>query len=106
MTSPDLTDRFNAYVANPQSGEPYGIFARMREEAPALWSEPLQSWVMTRWADVSRMLEDIETFGPLMNQPGTSSIFGRALLQMSGDEHRRKEAIIAKRIRNPGSGAL
>jgi cytochrome P450 len=101
VTSTDLTEQFNTYVANPQSGEPYGIFARMREEAPALWSQPLQSWVMTRWADVSAMLEDTETFGPLMNQPGTSSIFGRALLQMSGDEHRRKEAIIAKRIRNP-----
>ena len=56
---------------------------------------------MTRWADVTRMLEDTDHFGPLMNQPGTSSIFGRALLQMSGDEHRRKEAIIAKRIRSP-----
>ena len=98
---PDLADDFNAYVADPDAGEPYEIFARMREEAPALWSEPLQSWVMTRWVDVSRMFEDTETFGPLMNRPGTSSIFGRALLQMAGDEHRRKEAIIAKRIRSP-----
>jgi cytochrome P450 len=96
-----LTDEFNAYVTQPEGGDPYPIFARMRDEAPALWSEPLQSWVMTRWADVSRMFEDTETFGPLMNQPGTSSIFGRALLQMDGDEHRRKETIIAKRIRSP-----
>ncbi len=96
-----LTEEFNAYVAQPEGGDPYPIFARMREHAPALWSEPLQSWVMTRWADVSRMFEDTDTFGPLMNQPGTSSIFGRALLQMAGDEHRRKEAIIAKRIRSP-----
>ena len=97
----DLAADFNAYVADPTAGEPYEVFARMRDEAPALWSEPLQAWVMTRWPDVSRMFEDGESFGPLMNQPGTSSIFGRALLQMSGDEHRRKEAIIAKRIRSP-----
>lgn len=97
----DLTDDFNAYVADPMASEPYEIFARMRAEAPALWSEPLQAWVMTRWEDVSRMFEDSDNFGPLMNQPGTSSIFGRALLQMTGDEHRRKEAIIAKRIRSP-----
>ena len=97
----ELAEEFNAYVAAPEAGEPYGIFARMREHEPALWSEPLQAWVMTRWPDVSRMFEDQEAFGPLMNQPGTSSIFGRALLQMSGDEHRRKEAIIAKRIRSP-----
>ena len=97
----ELAEEFNAYVAAPEAGEPYPIFARMRDEEPALWSEPLQAWVMTRWPDVSRMFEDQECFGPLMNQPGTSSIFGRALLQMSGDEHRRKEAIIAKRIRSP-----
>ncbi|MGI9616778.1 MAG: cytochrome P450 [Acidimicrobiales bacterium] len=96
-----LADQFNAYIADPTASEPYEVFARMRDEAPALWSEPLQAWVMTRWPDVSRMFEDGECFGPLMNQPGTSSIFGRALLQMSGDEHRRKEAIIAKRIRSP-----
>ncbi|MGI9645611.1 MAG: cytochrome P450 [Ilumatobacteraceae bacterium] len=96
-----LAERFNDYVAAPDEGEPYEIFARMRDEAPVLWSEPLQAWVMTRWPDVSRMFEDAEAFGPLMNQPGTSSIFGRALLQMSGDEHRRKEAIIAKRVRSP-----
>ncbi len=97
----DLADEFNAYVAAPESREPYELFARMRESEPALWSDPLQAWVMTRWSDVSRMFEDQESFGPLMNQPGTSSIFGRALLQMTGDEHRRKEAIIAKRIRSP-----
>lgn len=96
-----LTDEFNNYVISPDGADPYPIFRRMREEAPALWSEPLQAWVMTRWNDVSTMLQDAETFGPLMNEPGTSSIFGRALLHMTGDEHRRKEAIIAKRVRNP-----
>jgi cytochrome P450 len=96
-----LAGEFNAYVTAPDGGDPYPLFARMRDEAPALWSEPLQAWVMTRWPDVTAMFEDADTFGPLMNQPGTSSIFGRALLQMTGDEHRRKEAIIAKRIRSP-----
>ncbi|MGK0477007.1 MAG: cytochrome P450 [Acidimicrobiales bacterium] len=96
-----LSDEFNSYVADPTSTEPYDIFARMRVEEPALWSEPLQAWVMTRWPDVTAMFEATDHFGPLMNQPGTSSIFGRALLQMSGTEHRRKEAIIAKRIRSP-----
>lgn len=96
-----LTDEFNDYATRPDGADPYPVFRRMREEAPALWSEPLQAWVMTRWNDVSDMLKDAETFGPLMNQPGTSSIFGPALLHMTGDEHRRKETVIAKRIRNP-----
>ena len=101
MSSTDLTEEFDAYAADPDAGDPYEIFARMREEAPALRSEQLQSWVLTRWVDVTRMFEDDDTFGPLMNQPGTSSIFGRTVLHMSGHEHRRKEAIIARRIRSP-----
>ena len=101
MSASDLIKDFEAYAADPESGDPYEIFARMREEAPSLRSEQLQSWVLTRWVDVSRMFEDVDTFGPLMNQPGTSSIFGRTVLHMSGDEHRRKEAIIARRVRSP-----
>ncbi|WP_420638886.1 cytochrome P450 [Candidatus Poriferisocius sp.] len=96
-----ITEQFTAYLADNEGADPFPIFARMREDAPALWVEPLQAWVLTRWDDITNMLEDGESFGPLMNQPGTSSIFGRAILQMSGDEHRRKDAIIAKRLRSP-----
>ena len=96
-----ITEEFTAYLDDNVGADPFPIFGRMREEAPALWIEPLQAWVLTRWEDITSMLEDGESFGPLMDQPGTSSIFGRAILQMSGDEHRRKDAIIAKRLRGP-----
>ncbi len=100
-TQTSVSDDFAAYLADNVGADPFPIFHRMREEAPALWVEPLQAWVLTRWDDITTMLEDGEKFGPLMNQPGTSSIFGRAILQMSGDEHRRKDAILAKRLRSP-----
>ncbi|WP_419918018.1 cytochrome P450 [Candidatus Poriferisocius sp.] len=96
-----ISESFTAYLTANEGADPFPIFDRMREEAPALWSEPLQAWVLTRWDDITAMLEGGDRFGPLMNQPGTSSIFGRAILQMSGDEHRRKDAIIAKRLRSP-----
>ena len=96
-----ITEDFNAYLTDNVGADPYPIFRRMREDAPVLWAEPLQAWVLTRWDDITTMLEDGESFGQLMNQPGTSSIFGRAILQMSGDEHRRKDAILAKRLRGP-----
>ncbi len=99
--SRSVAEDFNAYLADNVGADPFPIFRRMREETPALWVEPLQAWVLTRWDDITSMLEDGEKFGPLMNQPGTSSIFGRAILQMSGDEHRRKDAILAKRLRGP-----
>lgn len=100
-TTNTVAEDFASYLADNEAVDPFPVFARMRDEAPVLWVEPLQAWVMTRWSDVTNMFTDAETFGPLMNRPGTSSIFGRAILQMSGDEHRRKDAIIAKRIRNP-----
>lgn len=31
---------------------------------------------------------------------GSSAIYGRTILHMTGDEHRRKAAIVARRIRN------
>ena len=99
--STTVTEDFISYLRDNEAVDPYPVFERMRDEAPAMWVEPLEAWVITRWPDVSGMFEDAETFGPLMNRPGTSSIFGRALLQMSGDEHRRKDAIVAKRIRSP-----
>lgn len=99
--SRSVAEDFNAYLTDNVGADPFPIFRRMREETPALWVEPLQAWVLTRWDDITSMLEDGEKFGPLMNQPGTSSIFGRAILQMSGDEHRRKDAILAKRLRGP-----
>ena len=94
-------EEFSAYLADNVGADPYPVFGRMRQEAPVVWIEPLGAWVLTRWDDITAMLEDGEHYGPLMNRPGTSSIFGRAILQMSGDEHRRKDAILAKRLRSP-----
>lgn len=99
--SRSVAEDFNAYLTDNVGADPYPAFRRMREEAPVVWAEPLQAWVLTRWDDITAMLEDTENFGALMNRPGTSSIFGRAILQMSGDEHRRKDAILAKRLRGP-----
>ena len=96
-----IAEDFVSYLRDNEAVDPYPVFARMREDAPVLWIEPLEAWVLTRWPDVSNTFADAATFGPLMNRPGTSSIFGRAILQMSGDEHRRKDAIVAKRIRGP-----
>ena len=38
--------------------DPFPFYNRLREEAPAVWSEPLQLWMVSRFDDVSAMLED------------------------------------------------
>jgi cytochrome P450 len=38
--------------------DPYTVYARLREVDPVHWSPPLDSWVLTRYADVSAALHD------------------------------------------------
>jgi len=39
---------------------PYPIYARLRREAPVLWSERWQAWVVSRYDDVAASLKDKE----------------------------------------------
>jgi cytochrome P450 len=34
------------------AAEPFELFARMRQEAPVFWYEPLETWVLTKYMDV------------------------------------------------------
>ena len=38
--------------------DPFPLFARLRDEDPAHWSEQLKGWVLTRYDDVRRVLLD------------------------------------------------
>ena len=80
---------------------PYDLYAEMRASAPLLRSDATGGWVAARHADVKRVLEDEEHFGPLGYGPGSSAIHGRIILHMEGHEHRKKSALIGQRIRNP-----
>jgi cytochrome P450 len=51
----DLADR-----ANQQ--DPFPIYARLRDHDPAHWSARMKMWVVTRWDDVSRILQDPTRF--------------------------------------------
>jgi cytochrome P450 len=89
-----------AFATGATAPDPYPIFARLRAEQPVVRSEVLQAWLVTGWADVTRCFKEADSFGPLASGTGSSAIYGRTILHMTGDEHRRKAAIVAKRIRN------
>jgi cytochrome P450 len=42
--------------------DPYGVYERLREEAPVYWSEALQAWLVARHADVMVALRDPVSF--------------------------------------------
>ena len=54
---------------------PHQFYARLREEAPIVWSEQTQSWVLTRYEDVRRALRDHNTFSS--TRPDRGIIRGR-----------------------------
>ncbi len=92
-----LVDRL---VAGDGQVDPAELYRRLRAEAPVYWHEGMQVWMLTRYEDVRRVLRESEDFAPLTEGPGTP-IFGRTILQMTGREHSRKTAIVARRMRNP-----
>ena len=42
--------------------DPYALYRRMRDEAPAYWNDELEFWALTRFADVEAAFKDHETF--------------------------------------------
>ena len=42
--------------------DPYALYRRMRDEAPAYWNDELEFWALTRFDDVEAGFKDHETF--------------------------------------------
>jgi len=53
---------------------PYPVYQRLRNEAPILWSERWQSWVVSRYQDVNASLKDKEN---LSNEARQSLLFSQ-----------------------------
>lgn len=96
MSIPDDFER----LAGGVDIDPYPIYAGLRADYPVMWSPTIEAWIISRWADVTRCFEDEDFFEP-HRQKGTARVYGRVNLHMSGEEHRKKTAILAKRLRRP-----
>ncbi len=87
--SADLIDDFHALLPGEKS-DPYSTFERLRKQLPVFYSELMDGWVISRWKDVSNVLEDNEQFEPMEAGSGSSGIYGRTILHMTGEEHIKK----------------
>lgn len=97
MTS--ITEQFDT-VLSGTPGDLGPFYKRALEESPVFWSEAAEGWIVSRYSDIKTVLADRESFGPLLEGKGSTSIYGRNILHMDGIEHRRKDAFISKHIRN------
>jgi cytochrome P450 len=94
-----LADDFAAIAAGDAAVDRHAVFARCRTESPIFFSELLDSWVVSRYDDVLRVLRDNDGYGPIVEGPG-SAVYGRGFLHWRGREHNKKSGVVSRRIRS------
>ncbi|MFD5145764.1 cytochrome P450 [Streptomyces sp. NPDC058401] len=79
---------------------PYPVYRALREEAPLFWHKGTQSWLLSRYEDVSRAFKDKEGLFTTDNYAWQAEpVHGRTLIQMSGREHASRRALVAPAFR-------
>jgi len=53
-----VTDSEYDLFCNQGLQDPYPLFARLREEDPVHWCEPMNMWLLTRYDDISQLIRD------------------------------------------------
>lgn len=80
------------------SANPYPAYRAMRAETPLLWHEPTQSYVISRYEDVSHAFRD-PVFTTQNYTWQIEPVHGRTILSMSGREHSVRRALVAPAFR-------
>jgi len=86
---------FNPYSPETDA-DPYPAYARLLEEFPCFWSEHAKMWILTRFEDVGRALDDWQTYssshGNLMDEiPGRA---GSTLGSLDPPRHDRLRTLV------------
>lgn len=97
-THTDLAVDFD-HLMTGAAGDVTELYCRCRD-AGVFWSPRVSGWVVAAHEHVRGVLRDEERFPPLQSGPGTTAVYGRNVLQMTGEEHRRKVAPLARRLRS------
>ncbi len=80
------------------SADPYAAYQIMREDQPLIWHEPTQSYIISRYEDVSRAFRDQE-FTTANYDWQLEPVHGRTILQLSGRDHSVRRALVAPAFR-------
>jgi cytochrome P450 len=85
--------------------DPYPFHRVLREHYPALWHEPTQSWLLSRYADVAGAFRN-PAFSSRNYDWQLEPIHGRTILQMEGKEHATHRALLNPFFRGKGLEAF
>lgn len=92
------------FLANP-----YATFAKMRDEAPVMWSDKGKYWLVTRYDDVNAVLRDLhyekgftrwKTFDPILklfpHLAEQLNFRGKSMLNQNPPDHTRLRSLVNK----------
>jgi cytochrome P450 len=77
---------------------PYPAYRVMREDYPLIWHEPMKSYIISRYEDVSRAFRD-SAFTTANYDWQLEPVHGRTILQLDGREHAVRRALVAPAFR-------
>ncbi|WP_067490046.1 cytochrome P450 [Actinomadura hibisca] len=80
------------------AADPYSAYRVLRERAPLMWHEPMNSYIVSRHEDVSRVFRD-PVFTTANYDWQLEPVHGRTILQLSGREHAVRRALVAPAFR-------
>ncbi|MCX5207217.1 cytochrome P450 [Streptomyces sp. NBC_00237] len=88
-------------ILSPEfAADPYPVYRAMREHAPLVWHEPMQSWIVSRYEDVERIFKDKAGQFTTDNYDWQiEPVHGKTILQLSGREHSVRRALVAPAFR-------
>ncbi|GAA2423107.1 hypothetical protein GCM10010191_38760 [Actinomadura vinacea] len=92
--TPELPDIVSAEFA----ADPYAAYRIFRESGPVHWHEGMQSYVVSRYEDVSRAFRD-QVFTTANYDWQLEPVHGRTILQLSGREHAVRRGLVAPAFR-------
>lgn len=75
--------------------DPYPLFAAFRQSSPVFLAKSMQrdTWLVSRYDDVARVLRDNETFSSRANSQ-MQDVMGRSIIEMDGREHQKHRSIV------------
>lgn len=94
MKAQEVPDILSAEFA----ADPYAAYRIMRSQAPLIWHEPMQSYIVSRYEDVSRAFRD-PVFTTANYDWQLEPVHGRTILQLSGRDHSIRRALVAPAFR-------
>ncbi|OLF14800.1 cytochrome P450 [Actinophytocola xanthii] len=78
--------------------DPYQAYRVMLDTSPLLWHEPMQSYIISRYEDVTRAFRE-PVFTTSNYDWQLEPVHGRTMLQMSGRDHAVRRALVAPAFR-------